>query len=82
MGKLYAVKLKNTSSQGVPGRYIGKGHHTNKSKQEVIDLIFHKGVSQVKWIRHDDKKPVNQNRLAHWELLQIWREVEAKNKHN
>jgi hypothetical protein len=77
MNKLYAVKLKNTPSQGVKGRYIDKGHHTGKSEQQVIDLIFQKGISRVKWIRHDDRNPVNQHRLDK-ELLQIWKGVAAK----
>ena len=79
MNKLYCLKLKPPV---VKRAVVDKGYHPGLSKQEVIDLIFKNGIGEVEIIRHDDKNPVNQHRLEHWEFLEIWKGVAAKQKSN
>jgi hypothetical protein len=82
MKKLYAVKLKKTSSEVIKGRYVDMGHHTTLPLNQAINLIKEKGISRVEAIRHDDKIPRNTRLLNRTEMLELWQAYERTQKAN
>jgi hypothetical protein len=72
-----AVKRRQTKNMS-KFYTIGRSKSSPKMTRDgVIETIYKEGIGQVRWI-HDE----NRRNIANWELLLIWRRVEAKKKQN